>query len=144
MTTLKALSVLPVIMVLFATPAAGQGPPLRPSDVAEFMGTWAVTMTDPPELKGLVWTVRVWDENGVVAASFQAGRSPSHRVTAVVRDTDMLVLTISHEAQPGLLENGAPIWAVIALTRDGDTMRAALLLERSATVKRGIGRKEGQ
>jgi len=44
---------------------------------------------------------------------------------------------------PALLENGAPIWAVISLTRDGDTMLMAQMLERSQTIKRGTGKKHG-
>ena len=53
---------------------------------------------------------------------------------------DMLVLTLSHAA--GMRENGAPIWAVISLTRDGDTLTAAEMLERSQTIKRGVGKKQ--
>ena len=41
---------------------------------------------------------------------------------------------------PAGSENGAPIWAVISLTRDGD-MEMAQMLERSQTVKRGRGKK---
>ena len=39
-------------------------------------------------------------------------------------------------------ENGAPIWAVISLIRDGDTMKTAQMLERSQTIKRGAGKKQ--
>ena len=46
----------------------------------------------------------------------------------------MLVLTISHNAQPRMMENGAPIWAVISLTLEGDTMTTAQMLERSQTI----------
>ena len=38
-----------------------------------------------------------------------------------------------------MMENGAPIWAVISLTLDGGTMRMAQMLERSQTIKRGTG-----
>jgi hypothetical protein len=41
-----------------------------------------------------------------------------------------------------MLENGVPIWAVISLTLDGDTMEIAQMLERSQTIKRGTGKKQ--
>ena len=112
------------------------------SQATAFMGTWAFTMTEPAEIKGSQQIVRVWDNDGVVAASFQIGKFPARNVTGAARDGDMLVLTISHKAEPALLENGAPIWGVIALTPDGEMMRSALLLEKSATVKRGVARKQ--
>ena len=52
----------------------------------------------------------------------------------------MLVLTISHEA--GMRENGAPIWAVVSLTRDGDTLKNGPNARKSQTIKRGIGKKQ--
>ena len=48
----------------------------------------------------------------------------------------MLVLTTT------LRGNGAPIWAVIALTLDGQTMNMAQMLERSQTIKRGAGHRQ--
>src|SRR4029453_12860925 len=101
------------------------------------MGTWVFTMTEPEAFKGSQQTIRVWDKNGVVAASVQIGKFPPTNVTGVLKDGDILVLTVSHEAQPGLLENGAPIWAVISLVRDGDAIRTAQMLEKSQTIKRG-------
>ena len=56
----------------------------------------------------------------------------------------MLVLTLSHDAQPAMMENGVPLWAVMVLTLDGDEMRMAQMLERSQTIKRGTGRKQAQ
>jgi hypothetical protein len=44
----------------------------------------------------------------------------------------------------GVVEKkGVPIWAVYTLTLDGDTMKVALTLEPSRTVKRGTGKKKG-
>ena len=39
-----------------------------------------------------------------------------------------------------LRENGAPIWAVIALTLAGQTMDMAQMLQFSQTIKRGSGK----
>ena len=89
-------------------------------------------------------TMRIWNKNGGVAASVQIGKSPPIDVTGILQDGDMLVLTISHKAQPPMTENGAPIWAVISLTLEGDAMKAAEMLERSQTIKRGIGQKQAQ
>jgi hypothetical protein len=101
-------------------------------------------MTEPEAFKGSQQTVRIWNKNGVVAASVQIGKFPPVDVTGIFKDGDMLVLTISHNAQPPMRENGAPIWAVISLTLDGDTMRTAQMLERSQTIKRGTGQKQAQ
>jgi hypothetical protein len=103
------------------------------------MGTWVFTMTNP---SGSEQTVRIWDKNGAVAASVQVGKFPPTDVTGIIKDGDMLVLSISHEAQPSMRENGAPIWAVISLTLHGDTMEMAQMLERSQTIKRGTGKKQ--
>jgi len=130
-------------LLVFVVPAAsGQGSALTPAQAAAFMGTWVFTMTEPEALKGSPQTVRIWDKNGVVAASVQTGRFPPTNVTGILKDGDMLVLAISHEAQPAMLENGAPIWAVISLTLDGDTMKTAHMLERSQTIKRGTGKRQ--
>jgi hypothetical protein len=97
-------------------------------------------MTEPEAFKGSQQTVRVWEKNGNIGASVQIGKFPAIEATGIVRDGDLLVLTISHEA--GMRENGAPIWAVISLTRDGDTLNTAQMLERSQTIKRGVGKKQ--
>ena len=48
----------------------------------------------------------------------------------------MLVLTATR------FENGKPVWAVISLTRDGQMMKMAQMLEFSVTIKRGTGAKQ--
>ena len=114
-------------------PAAGdQAPTLKPSEVTAFIGTWPLLMTNPV---GAQETIRVWEENGAVAASAQAGRFPATRATGIMKDGNMLVLTLSR------FENGKPIWAVIALTLDGNTMNMAQMLEQSQTIKRGSGQR---
>ena len=130
-----------VIVILVSAAVAAQGRALRASDAAAFVGTWAVTMTEPEELKGSQQTVRIWEQDGLLAASLQVGKFPPTSVTGIFRDGDILVLTITHNAPRPILENGVPIWAVIALTVDGDTMRMAQTLERSRTIKRGAGKK---
>jgi hypothetical protein len=72
----------------------------------------------------------------------QVEKFPPTDVTGIIKDADMLVLSISHEARPAMLENGAPIWAVISLTLAGDTMEIAQMLKRSQTIKRGKGKKQ--
>jgi hypothetical protein len=39
--------------------------------------------------------VRVWDNNGVVAASVQTRKFPPTNVTGILKDGDMVVLAIS-------------------------------------------------
>ena len=127
------------LLVFGALAASGQGSARTPAQAPAFMGTWVFAMTNPA---GSEQTVKIWDKNGSLAASVQVGRFPPTDVTGIVKDGDMLVLTISHDARPGLRENGAPIWAVIALTRDGEIMEMAQMLEKSQTIKRGKGKKQ--
>jgi hypothetical protein len=78
------------------------------------------------------------DKNGVVDASLQIGKFPPNDITGMVRDGDLLVLTTT------LRENGAPIWAVIALKLEGETMSMAQMLQMSQTIKRGTGRRQAE
>ena len=90
-------------------------------------------------------TVRVWEKDEAVAASLQVGKFPAIEATGIYRDGDMLVLTISHDAKPHpMMENGVPIWVVVAFTLDGDSMKVAQMMEPSQTIKRGTGQKQMQ
>ena len=132
------------LFVLIASVAFGQRSALIPAQTSPFMGTWVIEMTEPAAFRG-THTVRVWEKDGAVAASLQAGKFPATEATGIHRDGDMLVLTISHHAKPQpMMENGVPIWVVVALTLDGDSMKVALMLERSQTIKRGTGKKQMQ
>jgi hypothetical protein len=73
-----------------------------------------------------------------VIGLFQAGRFPPIDVTGILKDADMLVLTLTR------FENGKPVRAVVALTVEGDSMSMAQMLEFSQTIKRGSGRKADQ
>jgi hypothetical protein len=126
------------LVVLVTALASGQATSPR-AQAAPFIGTWAFTMTEPEALKGSQQTVRIWEKSGGIGASVQIGKFPALEATGIFNDDDMLVLTISHQA--GMRENGAPIWAVISLTREGDTLKTAQMLERSQTIKRGVGKK---
>jgi len=97
------------------------------------MGTWIITMTNPP---GAQETVRIFDKSGMVAASVQLGRFPPSDATGIIKDGDMLVLTTRRR------ENGQPIWVVMALTVDADRMTLAQMLEHSETIKRGSGARQ--
>jgi hypothetical protein len=133
-----------VLLVVFVPALArGQGTPsLSHAEAAPFIGTWLFTMTEPEAFKGTEQTMRIWEKSGGIGASVQIGKFPASDATGIFHDGDMLMLTISHAAQPGIRENGAPIWAVISLTRDGDSMKTAQMLERSQTIKRGVGQKQ--
>jgi hypothetical protein len=130
-------------LLFAASESNGQGSVLGPNEAKPFLGTWIIEMTEPAAFRG-THAVRVWDRGGVVAASLQTNpNNPAIEATGILRDGNMLVLTIGHEAKPGpLLENGAPIWAVISLSLEGDTLRVAQMLERSQTIKRGSGQRQ--
>jgi len=123
-----------VLLTCVAAVAAGQGSTLPSSLATAFMGTWTFAMTNPLNSEQ---TVRIWDKNGIVSASLQVGKFPPTDITGIFKDGDVLVLTTT------LRENGAPIWAVIALTLDGQTMNMAQMLQQSQTIKRGSGKRQG-
>ena len=119
------------ILLLAVWPAsAGQAGSLPASEATAFMGTWIITMTNPP---GAQETVRIFDKSGMVAASVQLGRFPPSDVTGIIKDGAMLVLTMRRR------ENGQPIWVVMSLTVDAGRMKLAQMLEHSETIKRGSG-----
>jgi hypothetical protein len=121
-----------VLLLLTATEARAQHVAVKSAELAAFMGTWTFTMTNPA---GSEQTVSIVDKNGAAAASLQIGKLPPTEMTGIFKDGEMLILTAT------LRENGAPIWAVIALTLDGQTMSMAQMLQRSQTIKRGSGHK---
>jgi hypothetical protein len=132
-----------VLLVIAAPGARGQSAPLNPADAKSFLGVWVIEMTEPAVFKG-IHAIRVWDNNGTVAASLQTmPNSPAIEATGIHRDGSMLVLTLNHNAKPRpVLENGMPIWAVVSAVVDGDTMKVALMLERSSDIKRGAGKRQ--
>ena len=127
--------------VVAASPAIGQGSALTPPQAAAFMGTWVIEYTEPSAFK-TTQTVRIFDRKGGVAASIQTGTFPPLDVTGIVKDGNMLVLIIHRDAPSAMRENGVPIWSVMTLTLDGETMKAALMLEPSQTIKRGTANKQ--
>jgi hypothetical protein len=142
MQTYRGWVLIPVVLLFAASPANAQGPAVTPAQTAPFMGTWVFTMTEPPHFKGSIQTVRIWEQDGRVAASVQVGKFPANIVTGMYRDGDMLVLTISLDAPSPIRENGVALRAVIMLRPDGDGMRMAQMLDASETIKRGIGKKQ--
>ena len=80
--------------------ASGQGSSLTPAQVSPFVGTWAFTMTQSAHFKGSEQIVRIWNQDGRVAASVHIGKFPPNNVTGIHRDGDMLLLTLSHELAP--------------------------------------------
>lgn len=115
-----------------SAPRALSCPPAT-AEVSAFIGVWVLTMTNP---EGAQETIRISNKNGTVAASVQSGRFPPIDASGILKDGDMLVLTVSR------FENGKPVRAVISLTLDGETMNMAQMLEFSQTIKRGSGRKQ--
>ena len=142
MTTHRWWLTVPAVVLFMASATKAQGPTVTPAQAAPFVGTWVFTMTAPPHFKDIVQTVRVWNENGRIAASFQVDKFPALTVTGTYRDGDMLVLTLSLDAERPLRENGAPIRTVIMLTPDGDGMRMAQMRDNSQAIERGIGKKQ--
>jgi hypothetical protein len=126
------------LLISAPRPTLAQSSNMATEQDSAFIGTWAFAMTNPA---GSQQTIRIWLEGGALAASIQVGKFPPTTVTGIARDGEMLVLTVSHQARPGLRENGQPIWAVSALTLQGDTMKLAQMLEQSETIKRGTAQK---
>ena len=123
-----------VALVCFVGAAsAWQASTVSSSQASAFVGTWVIAMTNP---SGATETVRIWDQNGTIAATVQSGRFPPIKVTGVLKDDKVLVLTLTR------FENGKEDRAVVALTVEGDTMHMAQMLEFSETIKRGSGKKQ--
>ena len=80
--------------------------------------------------------MKIREKDGVPAATVHIGRFPPNNITGVLKDGDLLALTTT------LRENGQPIWAVILLKVEGETMKPAQMMERSADIKRGIGKRK--
>ena len=99
------------------------------------MGTWVINMTNPA---GAQETVRILDKGWNRRSKRSARQVPPEDVTGIVKDGDLLVFATKR------LENGAPIWVVMSLTLNGDTMTLAQMLEQSQTIKRGTGKKQAQ
>jgi hypothetical protein len=143
METFRSALVIGGLLAIAAAGVHGQVAPLTPANAKPFLGVWAIEMTEPAEFNG-THTIRVWDNSGTVAASIQTNpKFPAIEATGIHRDGNMLVLTLSHNARPHpMQENGMPIWAVVSAVADGDTMKVALMLERSQTIKRGAGKRQ--
>jgi hypothetical protein len=123
------------VFLLVAAEATAQSVAPKSSALAPFVGTWVFTMSNP---QGSEQTVRIVDKNGVVGASLQIGKFPPNDITGILKDGDVLVLTTT------VRENGAPIWAVVALKLEGETMTMAQMLQMSQTIKRGTGRRQAE
>jgi hypothetical protein len=99
---------------------------VQSSGATAFLGTWAIVMGEP---LGAHETVKIWDNDGVLAASIQSEQSPRITVTGMLQEGNVLWLTTTR------VEHGQPMWAVIVLTRDGDTMQTRQMLQPSRTIK---------
>ena len=126
------MAVLLLLLPVAWTNADAQSETPKASELSAFMGTWTFEMTNP---QGSVQTVRIGEKGGVVSASLQIEKFPPTSITGILKDGDVLVLSTT------LRENGAPIWAVISLTIEGETMKMAQMLQMSQTIKRGTGRR---
>lgn len=135
----RSLTLVAVAYLLLGS-ARAQTHPIPTSQVSAFLGTWVIEFTEPPEFKA-TQTLRIWDVNGAIDASIQTAALRPQPVTGILKDGDMLVLTINRNAPSAMRENGVPIWSVMSVTLDGESMKAALMLEQSRTIKRGIGKK---
>jgi hypothetical protein len=142
MTMHRRWLMIPAVVLFMASATSAQGPTVTPAQAAPFMGTWVFAMTAPPHFKAIVQTVRVWNENGSIAASFQVDQFPPLKMTGASRDGDMLILTLSLDAERPLRENGVPIRTVIMLTPDGGGMRMAQMRDNSQAIERGTAKKQ--
>ena len=80
--------------------------------------------------------MRIWDNDGKVAATVRTERFPPVAVSDVAKMGRSLVLAATR------FENGKPIQAIVILTLDGETMNMTQELEGSSLTKRGSGKAE--
>lgn len=111
------------LLLLFIVQAvSGQASSPTATQAMSLLGTWKIDMSSPAALVGTSETVRIQDKNGALAASLRVGTFPPNDVTGILKDGDLLVLTTT------LRENGQPIWVVISLKVEGDTMTLAQMM----------------
>src|SRR5262245_60938095 len=106
-------------ILMLSVNLGAQASSLTPTQVAPFLGTWVVAMSNPA---GAQETVKITNTNGTITASVQLGKFPPSEVTGMLKDGEMLVLTTTRR------ENGEPIRVVMMLTLEGQTMNLAQLL----------------
>lgn len=121
------------VLMLAGSVVSGQTSTLASSEASVFLGTWTINMTEP---KGALETVRIWDDDGKVAATVQAERFPPVAVSDLAKMGRSLVLAATR------FENGKPIQAIVILTLDGETMNMIQELEGSSLTKRGSGKRQ--
>ena len=121
------------VLMLAGSVVSGQTSTLASSKASVFLGTWTINMTEP---KGALETVRIWDNDGKVAATVQTERFPPVAVSDVAKMGRSLVLAATR------FENGKPIQAIVILTLDGETMNMIQELEGSSLTKRGSGKQQ--
>ena len=136
MTLSQLMTILIILLRSAGTVGAQQLSAVNSAQATAFIGTWVFDMTSPEEVRGTRQTVKIWQKDGAIAASFQVGRFPPNEITGILQDGELLVLTAS------VRENGQPIWVVISLKMESETMMLAQMMERSQTIKRGIGKKQ--
>ena len=100
METFRRTLLLAGLLAIAAPGARGQSALLNPANARSFLGVWVIEMTEPAVFKG-THTIRVWDNSGTVAASLQTNPNfPAIEATGILRDGNMLVLTLTHNAKP--------------------------------------------
>jgi hypothetical protein len=129
----RVLLIALVAFLLLRAEAGAQSAAVKSSELASFRGIWVITMTNPA---GAQETLKIWDKEGVAAATVQLGKFPPTDVTGMLKDGEMPVLTATRR------ENGKPIRVVMSVVVDGETMKLAQMLEFSETIKRGVGKKQ--
>jgi hypothetical protein len=122
-----------LVLALAVGTLAQQASGVSSVEATGFIGTWAILMVEP---SGAHETIRIWDNNGTLAATVQSEQSPPIKVTGMIKDRNVLFLTATR------YENGQPIWAVIALKLNGDGMNMHQMLEPSWRIKLGSGKRQ--
>ena len=88
------------VLMLAGSVVSGQTSTVASSEASVFLGTWTLNMTEP---KGALETVRIWDNDGKVAATVQTERFPPVAVSEVAKTGRSLVLAATR------FENGKPL-----------------------------------
>ncbi len=91
-----------VLLAFVSSGASAQSTAATAADATAFMGTWVINFTEPAAFK-TTQTVKIWNQNGVVAASIQTGNT-AQEVTGILKDANLLVLTINREAPSAMRE----------------------------------------
>lgn len=119
-----------------AQAASTQPAQATPAEAKPFLGDWTINAESP--MGPATLQLSVLEEGGVVRARIKGGEQGESAVSDVRAQAQSLVLRYTFDYQ------GTPVPTVVALTPDGETLKADFSMMDGQFEMKGIGRRPGQ